>query len=510
VVRTCALILLTGALGAVEVVVEWPELMAPNRAVDLSIRIVDAPAALSAIELPNADGVQSQLLNSVSASSSVGSDGRRTSVEERAFRMVASVEGELVLPPITVRFRDGTKAESPPATIRVGPGDASLVGEVVAVARFVPDRIVPGEQTELVYTIYLRRGDVSELGIAPPADAILLGEMTQRARTTIDADNKQWQGTTFTWPLTFAEPGERRVVGQQKYEVAKGYDLFNRPIQVQRKAVAIKPATLVVESLPSAGRPDDFHGLIGPVTAAATLERERITVGEGTAFTFAVSGRQVDLLPRPTLTLPAGVTAYPRDVAAEPGRRAFTWDLVPATAGDVALPALSVAYFDPASRGYRRAASEPLTLQVVPGRDQPLTVVGRLAPRPEPTATARATGPTLPPPLRGAAPPAAPPWLAAIGFIVGALVGGGAAVVGWMRARGPRTPPPGASLAKAVEAGDLDRAAEALHLLTPRLRDDASRALAARLAEAVDTARFGGASLPGEALRWARQLRDRS
>lgn len=447
-------------------------------------------------------------------------NGKATTTRGIPLLVTARQLGANHIPPITVRLQDGSALQTQAVDVRVEKGNPNLTGEAYAEAAFQPATIVPGEPARLVYRIYLKRGSVESLGIEPPAAAILLGERQVSRGRTFDKDGGQWAVITLNWSLTIATPGDYRVEGQQDYQVAVGDGFFDT--RVLRGRVSVAPTVLTVKPLPSEGRPDDFTGLIGPLAFSAELDRPHISTGEGVELRVVASGRQVDLLKAPVLALPVGVQAYPKDDGKSPDRntRVFRWDLVPSAAGEVVVPAVSVPYFDPETRVYRRAESKPVTLTVVPGRTRELTVttapVAPIAPVPTPPGTAAPGQPKplvapvsvvpvfLPAPLRGDAPqPPSPrlPLLVGSAFLA---AGGLLAMVRMLLARRPAAHR-GKALAQALAIGDLTAAAIALASLRPSLTTDTQQVAAKALEEAIDRARFGGQGF-SDPTQWMREL----
>ncbi len=136
------------------------------------------------------------------------------------------------------------------------------------------------------------------------------------------------------------------------------------------------PATfLAVDPLPDAGRPTDFTGIVGPVRVRTHLSAPLVRVGDSVALAISITGTgnvwsaappldparelpDIDAFPRaPELDFARGETLS--------ARRTFVWDLVPRRPGRLTIPAAGVAYFNPVSQRYERAAGPPLPLEVL-------------------------------------------------------------------------------------------------------------------------------------------------
>ena len=424
-------------------------------------------------------------------------NGKRSTKESLPVVLRIQQTTALTIPAISVVFVDGSTMSTAAVTIQPQAADTSLSGEAVATVTFEPSTIVPGQPASLVYRLSLRQDRpraIKEPSLTPPAGVLVLGERSETKGTTTDKEGREWQVQTWRWPVSAAQPGTFEARGQQEWFRCH-HDLFNQLVPESSHQLPIKPAVLTVTALPDAGRPADFTGLIGPLEASAAIERPRIAAGEGTIFTLTLKGPQVGLGKRPSLTLPPGVQAYAKDDDdKKAGERHFRWDLVPAKAGEIILPAFSFPYFDPLSQSYQRATSAAITMTVIPGRSRDLIISGEVTPKKiiaAPTVTVPSENlRTLPPPMRGDATASTPPkwtWpLLTVALVFGALIGLGQR----LSTRPKRGPHRGRALATALAAKDLDAMARCVFSLRPDL-DDAGRQAADALEQAIDRARFG-------------------
>lgn len=480
-----------------EVTLELPDKLITNAVMEGTLRISDPPADVQGVELPPVAGLEWRMSGQNESRIEIR-NGRRTAIISVGLSLRAVQRGGLALPPVTVRCSDGTILASAARTVQVDPGDARLVGDAVAAAVFEPATIVPGQPTRLVYRMYVRRGQISTIGIGPPEGGIALGERTMVEEKAYDPQGRLWNGVVVTWPLTHATPGAYSVRGQQEFQIVVGERAFSQ--RLASRQVAVAPATLTVEPMPLEGRPAGFTGLIGPLSTHASLDRERVSAGEGALLSLVVTGWQTGLVKRPPLQL-VGAQLYPKDDQTADGKRTFTWDVVPVAAGTVTIPAVSLPYFDPASRSYRHADSQPLSLQVIPGRHRDLGVVGQSAPAATPGIVAPPS-PTLPAPVRGGVTPRPPAWSAGAALATGAAVG--LLLLASQRLAGRRRGP---HRGRALRAAGRDplALASALQALQPALATPAQRAAAADLLAAVERTRFGGEPLP-DITAWVREL----
>lgn len=495
---TCVAALLLGVvltrLVAVEATLQLPDPFVTGVVLRGSVTVENAPARIERIDLPTVAGLEWQSGRGASYEVRL-TNGVRSTRESMPVVMRAQPTGELSIPAVTVVFDDGTTTTTAPMTIKPQAPDTSLAGEASASTSFEPATIVPGQPARLIYRLSLRQDRlraIKQPGLTPPTGLLVTGERSEDKKETVDAEGREWQVQTWSWPVTAAQPGTYEARGQQEWYRCRN-DFFNQLVVESSHQLAIRPATLTVTPLPEAGRPPDFSGLIGPLEASANIDRPRISTGEGAVYTVTLSGPQVGLGQRPTLTLPASVQAYPKgDDQDKPGVRHFRWDLVPGTAGEISLPALSFPYFDPQGRTYRRTSTPALTITVLPGRSRDLVVSG--ATTPDRPLTPPVEGKkALPPPMQGAVGASVP--VAWIWAVLGAALLGGALAGSVQRliTRPRRGPHRGRALAAAIVAKDLDAMARALFALRADL-DEPGRRAADALEQAIDQARFGAAT----------------
>ena len=146
-----------------------------------------------------------------------------------------------------------------------------------------------------------------------------------------------------------------------------------------------KPVTIQAKALPSAGRPDDFSGLVGQFSFTSKLSRDALKANDAANLVLTVSGKgNLQHAEAPQLTFPTDIEAQEpviSDRISTPekggvsGSRSFEYVLIPREAGEYELPAASFSYFDPVARKYVTLHSSAYTLKVAKG-DGRSTAVG--------------------------------------------------------------------------------------------------------------------------------------
>jgi BatD DUF11 like domain len=490
--------LITGGImmPAAEVHLELPDPLIAGVVQRATIIVENSATRVDHIDLPPVADLQWEAQRGSNYQVSIF-NGKQSTKETIPILLRTQQTTALTIPAIIVTFADGSTVSTAAVAVQPQAPDTSLSGEAVATVTFEPATIVPGQPSTLFYRLSLRQDRpraIKEPSLTPPAGLLVLGERSETNGETTDKEGNKWQIQTWRWPVSAAQPGSFEARGQQEW-FRCSHDLFNRLVAESSHQLPIKPGVLTVTNLPEEGRPADFTGLIGPLETSAAIERSRIAAGEGTIFTLTLKGPQVGLAKRPTLTLPPGVQAYPKDDDdGKAGERHFRWDLVPASAGELVLPAIAFPYFDPVSKSYQRATSSTITVTVLPGRSRELVISGEVTPKKiiaAPTASLPSENlRTMPPPIHGETYSSAPArWTWPVLFV--ALAFGGIIGLGQrLSTRPKRGPHRGRALAAAIAAKDLDAMARWVFALRPDL-DDAGRQAADALEQAIDRARFG-------------------
>ena len=133
-------------------------------------------------------------------------------------------------------------------------------------------------------------------------------------------------------------------------------DVFgNRtPVEPLERVRVGAAATLFVRALPEEGRPDDFSGGVGTFTLAASARSAAVPLGQGFLFDLSVEGRgDLAAIEAPRLDDLEGLRVRGRLEHLEPGRRTFTYELVPTSARVRGVPGVALVVFDPERGDWR-------------------------------------------------------------------------------------------------------------------------------------------------------------
>jgi hypothetical protein len=166
-------------------------------------------------------------------------------------------------------------------------------------------------------------------------------------------------------------PGKLTITSMEA-EIANA-DFFGRPIHPRR----LKSEPLAIEAValppPKDGQPAGFPaGNVGRYTLDVAVDRAAVAVGDAVTLTMTVRGTgSVRNVVLPALPALPGWKAYePKtNVTLEPvatvqGSKTTEWLIRPERPGKAAIPALTLASFDPAAKRYVETQSQPIELMV--------------------------------------------------------------------------------------------------------------------------------------------------
>ncbi len=153
-------------------------------------------------------------------------------------------------------------------------------------------------------------------------------------------------------------------------------DIFGRSGLLDRRVpvvVASRPVTIEVDPLPAQARPGSFTGHVGSLGVSASVDRTAVETNEAVTLTVEYSGTgNLRTLPEPDIEFPVEFEAFPPETSERisegggslQGTRTHEYVLIPRVPGELTIPAIEVAFFDPVSGGYGTSRSQPLEVTV--------------------------------------------------------------------------------------------------------------------------------------------------
>lgn len=289
-------------------------------------------------------------------------------------------------------------AQAPPVALLVeAPERSVFVGEPVPVrlhlecdTAFLAERAVPLLQQPLdlpvlVEAPWLVAGERHELRW--PAVATGRAVATAGARRLWQPADAAAGRTAVVLEVEYLprQPGRHELTAAVRYAFATAFtEHFLRgrePVDRQEAKVAAPGKALVVEPVPTIGRPAAWSGLVGQVAVTAHASAAVVPLGGTLTVTLSATGRFGAVpevrVPWPELAGFAVQGCFERDREAT---REFAYELLVVRPGLREVPPVPLCVFDPGTAAFETLATAPLPLQVLPApADLPERVVALLA-----------------------------------------------------------------------------------------------------------------------------------
>lgn len=147
---------------------------------------------------------------------------------------------------------------------------------------------------------------------------------------------------------------------------------------------------VIVEPLPSTGKPAAFSGSIGEFAVSAAVKSTRFASNENNVLEIAIQGTgNFSNFSVPDIAWPAGIEPYSsrersdirQDEFPAKGSKFFS---IPFTAkvGTYTIPPVSIAFFDPSKKSYITVQSEAVQIKAFPPVQAPQVNTGKILNRP--------------------------------------------------------------------------------------------------------------------------------
>lgn len=281
---------------------------------------------------------------------------------------------------------DLTVATEAPQAAQSGPTVGS--DDLFITAEASQARVREGEPFVVEYRIWTKI-DVTNFGMTnvPELEGFWVEEVTPAGPPEVEQlvrDGQQYASAVIRRvALVPTGPGDRTLepIGVEAQVRIRGgrdplQDFFGRNSLFGSTTVPVtvlsNPLTVTVDPLPP-GRPDDFTGLVGSLTAAAALDRDSIAANDAVTLTVRISGDgNVSAVPAPTLDFPADFEVFPPEISESvrptdtglTGSKTFEYVLIPRAPGEREVPSARFAYFDAGTNSYRVVETGPRSLTV--------------------------------------------------------------------------------------------------------------------------------------------------
>lgn len=165
---------------------------------------------------------------------------------------------------------------------------------------------------------------------------------------------------------------QRASTGDPFFDAFFGGGITNIPQNMELKLKS-NEISLHVKSLPKAGQPADFSGLVGSFTMRSELTKTALPANDATNLKITISGSgNLQYVNAPELNVPADIDVHePKitdnihtTVSGVSGSRTFEYILIPRNAGKYTLEPVTFTYYDKAKGKYVTLTGSGYTLNV--------------------------------------------------------------------------------------------------------------------------------------------------
>ncbi|MEP6494762.1 MAG: BatD family protein [bacterium] len=316
--------------------------------------------------------------------------GQGSTIAEYRYVLTTDRVGTFTIPSFEAR-QGGAVVHSRGVAIAIRPATARIVPTVIARARVdtslevnfhaltLPETVFVGQQANYEVAVFLNETVRDRLRrnptFFPPDmqsmlayDVPVRGDPPRRQVGSHCFDALVYQRALFPlMPGRFAIPPAQLV-----YSLPLSASFFSRE---ETHELQTDSTVIVAVEPPAQGRPSDYGGAVGNLRVAAKLDTNGTRVGDPLTLTVRVSGTgNVKLLPPPLVGVPWGtlvkgdervhVDTTARKVA---GSKEFDWVLTPRIAGELDLPPIRYAFFNPDSRRYEVSSTNATKVHVRAG-----------------------------------------------------------------------------------------------------------------------------------------------
>lgn len=318
------------------------------------------------------------------------------------FVLQGNVQGEYVIPPVTIEA-DGKKHTAGPFTVKVmndasaaQPANAQGEQRIIVAPddvfiRAVVDKtdVYKGEAVKVSFKVYSRLPLILE-GVRklPSFNGFWSQELnTNQYQWQREAYNdKIYDSRTIVEYMVFPqqsgvlsiEPMELsaivQIVGQQRRQTVLESLYGLSDTQEIRKVIATDPVDIKVKNLP-AGAPESFNGAVGNFEMVTDVQPREVAANSAMTYSVKISGTgNLPQVQAPKLYLPTSFDQY--NVKATEsinnttrgvyGYKQFEYPVIARAEGDYNIGSVEFTYFNPSLVKYETLQSPPVTLRILP------------------------------------------------------------------------------------------------------------------------------------------------
>ena len=307
----------------------------------------------------------------------------------------AAGTGRYTIPSYVFQYGDET-LRVPAATLEVTERGADApppTDELVFLRVETPEQLYVGQTTEILLKMYIseqvrfsslvsfdRRADsftISELPDSRESTEVYKGRNYRLLSWpfTITPIQSGDQALSFQFTVAVQMPGQntsRDSFGRRGFGSSMFEDFFGR---TKRFTLYTDPIQIEILPLPTVNQPDSFSGAIGNFAMDISTDRQATDQGEPIMLSVEISGQgNFDRVNGPSITESPEWRNYEPESKFTPGtgdshlrgRKRFDYVMIPDATGDLPLPAIVFAYFDPKTKEYVELTAPEIKIEVSP------------------------------------------------------------------------------------------------------------------------------------------------
>ena len=382
--------------------------VSPGEQITLTISVSGSGADLPRPSLPPLNDFQVYSAGNTQSLSIV--NGAARSSTEYIYLLSPKSAGRKTIGPVVLRYR-GQEYRTAPIPIEVSAGGAGAPApgrrepaapaarppsaqggeDVFLVATVDKPKPYVNEQVTLSVRFYTAVNLLGNPQYSPPELSGFISEDLPPERHGERVVNgRRYYFSEIRTALFPLRPG-RSSIGSAKVRCQVGIqaardpfspDFFNKFFSKQAQAgggvpkvLQSHPITVEARPLPAQGKPSNFSGAVGEFRVSASLGRSSARVGDAVTLSIAVEGAgNLKSIGTPTLPPLPSFRSYDTAAAFNPSKKGdviggtaiFRTVIVPRVSGNLEIPSISFAYFDPVGAFYKTLRTALLSLQVSP------------------------------------------------------------------------------------------------------------------------------------------------
>lgn len=302
--------------------------------------------------------------------------------------------------PIQVEVVDAPAARQNPSANRPG----SVPDEEAAASQDIMDQIkenifvraivnkrnvFQGEQLSITYKLYTRTNSLSNVNLSksPSYKGFWVEELdTGNSQYKPEVyQGRQYNTAVVKRAILFPQRSGELVIepleleGVVKVRVRRNrrpqsiFDSFFETYQDIPYEFASPRIKINVKSLPAAGKPANFNGVVGNYKMDVTLDKMETETGDPVTMKINIQGQgNIKKLENPSPEFPPDFDVYDPKITDKvskaggvvKGNKSFDYLLIPRNPGEYKLPVINFSYFNPSSARYVSLKSDEFKLQV--------------------------------------------------------------------------------------------------------------------------------------------------